>query len=69
MNARDRILQYLNEKGKPVSSVELSTELGLSKNTVYYATTVLVAAEKIKRYMELAGVFVLAEAKEEASRP
>ena len=76
MNARDRILQYLKEKGKTtpppclVSSLELSKELGLSKNTVYYATTVLVAAEKIKRYMGLAGVFVLAEAKEEeASRP
>jgi len=63
-DSRDKILRYLKEKGQPVSSLELSEKLGLRKNTVYYATTVLVAAEKIKRYMGLAGVFVL-EAKEE----
>ena len=59
MNARDRILAYMEEKGAPVTSTELSRELGISKNTVYYNTTVLVAAEKIKRYMGLAGVFIL----------
>ena len=64
MKASDRILMYLKEKGQPVSSAELSEKLGLSKSTVYYSTTILVAAEKIKRYMGLAGVFVLEEAEE-----
>jgi DeoR/GlpR family transcriptional regulator of sugar metabolism len=59
MNARERILNYIEEKGEPVSSKELYEELGVSKNTVYYNTTILVAAEKIKRYMGLAGVFIL----------
>jgi DNA-binding Lrp family transcriptional regulator len=64
MKASDRILMYLKEKGQPVSSAELSEKLGLSKSTVYYSTTILVAAEKIKRYMGLAGVFVLEEVEE-----
>ena len=49
----------MEEKGAPVSSTELSTELGISKNTVYYNTTILVAAEKIERFLDLAGVFTL----------
>jgi len=61
MGARERILDYVRSAGKPVSSHNLSEGLGLPRNTVYYNTTVLVAAEKIKRYMGLAGVFVLAE--------
>lgn len=61
MNAREKILNYVKEKGAPVSSKELSTELGLPKNTVYYNTTILVAAEKIERYRGLAGVFILTE--------
>jgi len=59
MNARERILAYMEEKGTPVSSTELSEELGISKNTVYYNTTILIAAEKIERYLDLAGVFTL----------
>lgn len=58
MNAREKVLKYIEEKGQPVSSRELSEELGLARNTVYYSTTVLVAAGKIKRYRGLAGVFV-----------
>jgi len=62
MNARERILAYIEEKGSPVSSTELHEELGISKNTVYYNTTILIAAEKIERYLDLAGVFTLKEA-------
>lgn len=33
MNSRDKILRYLKEKGQPVSSLELSEKLVLSKNS------------------------------------
>lgn len=59
MNARERILAYMEEKGAPASSTELSEKLGISKNTVYYNTTILIAAEKIERYLDLAGVFTI----------
>ncbi|GAI58740.1 unnamed protein product, partial [marine sediment metagenome] len=36
MNAREKILKYIQDKKEPVSSTELSKELDLSKNTVYY---------------------------------
>jgi len=61
MTIREKILTYIKEKGEPVTSKELSEELGLSKNTVYYNTTILVTAEKIERYKGLAGLFVLVE--------
>ena len=61
------MLSYIKEKKEPVSSTELSEELGLSKNTVYYNTTILVAAEKIKRYMGFAGIFILEKEAEDSS--
>jgi len=59
MHTRDRILAYMTKKKTPISSTELHKELGIPKNTVYYNTTILIAAEKIERYLDLAGVFTL----------
>ena len=60
----DWIEALLREERFPLTSQQIAKRLNLPMNTVYYATTVLVAAEKIKRYMGLAGVFVLEEAEE-----
>jgi len=67
MNARERILNYIEEKKEPISSQELSEKLELPKNTVYYNTTILVAAEKIKRYKGFAGIFILEKEAEDSS--
>lgn len=54
-------MELLREKGMPMASVQIAKELEMPIGTVYSTTHWLVRLGKIKRYLGLPGVFVLAE--------
>jgi len=61
------IENLMREEGTPISSQQIATRLNQPMNRIYYATSILVAAEKIKRYMGFAGIFILEKEAEDSS--
>lgn len=59
MNAREKILEALTQKGEPMTSRELSEATGSPLSTIYFNTTILVYGGKIRRYAGISGIFEL----------
>jgi len=57
----DKVYEAVRDSKEPITSAEIGEKTGLTRSSVQYACTILVRAEKIKRYHGIRGVFVLPE--------
>ena len=58
---REKILEALKAKGDAMTSRELSKVTKMPLSSIYYNTTILVYANKIKRKNGISGLFELVE--------
>lgn len=54
-----KVYEAVRDSKEPITSEEIGEKTGLTRSSVQYACTILVAAEKIERYHGIRGVFIL----------